>query len=164
MVRIIKKTDEMKRSLLLISFILGFLPLSWGYSCRSVQQKISPEEYKNKQQEFMVKEANLTKKEASEFFPLFFELQDKKASLNRKIRLLFKQGEDVSLSEKEYKILLDELQDIRMQQAEVEREYYNKFVEILSYEKIYRIQQAETKFHRHLLKGMHKHRRGRGRN
>ncbi|NMA75123.1 MAG: hypothetical protein GX963_13450 [Bacteroidales bacterium] len=154
----------MRRSLLLIGFILGFLPLSWGYSYYSMQQKLSPEEFKQQQQEFMTKEASLTKKEASEFFPLFFELQDKKASLNRKTRLLFKRGEDVALSEKEYKTLLDELQDIRMQQAEVEKEYYKKFAKILSYEKIYRIQQAETKFHRQLLRGMHKHRRGRGRN
>lgn len=154
----------MRRSLVLVSFILGILPLSWGYSYHFVQQRLSPEEFKQKQQEFMAKEANLTKKETADFFPLFFELQDKKAALNRKTRLLFKRGEDVALSEKEYKTLLDELQAIRLQQAELEKEYYDKFAEILSYEKIYRIQQAETNFHRQLLRGMHRHRKGRGRN
>lgn len=150
----------MKKTLLLITFILGCIPLLLGNNC-GLNQRMSPEEFREKQQSFMAKEAGLTKKEASAFFPVFFELQEKKASLNRKAHLVFKRGENVTLTEKDYKILLDELQDIRSKQMELESVYYKKFVKILSYEKLYKLQQAETTFHRQLLRGVH--RKGRGR-
>lgn len=162
MEKISNKRNEMKK-ILLIGIILSFLPLCGAYSYHGVQQRLSPEEFKQKQQDFITQEAQLSKKEAASFFPVYFLLQDEKAALNRKAHLLFKRGNEVSLSEKDYKTILDELQDIRIQQAQLEKDYYDKFSKILSYEKIYKIQQAETKFHRQLIRGVHRKGRG-GRN
>lgn len=159
MEKISNRRKEMKR-IVLIGLILSLLPLSGAYSYRGVQQRLSPEEFRQKQQDFITQEAQLNKKEATDFFPVYFLLQDEKAALNRKAHLLFKRGNGVSLSENDYKTILDELQDIRIQQAQLEKDYYNKFSRILSYEKIYKIQQAETKFHRQLIRGVH--RKGRG--
>lgn len=44
-------------------------------------ESISKEQFRKKQRDFIIREARLSPKEASYFFPLFFELQDKKKLL-----------------------------------------------------------------------------------
>lgn len=42
------------------------------------KNKLSKEEFRARQEAFITENAQLTPKEAKEFFPLYFELQDKK--------------------------------------------------------------------------------------
>ena len=46
--------------------------------------------------------------------------------------------------------------DSKIQSAQLDKEYYKKFKKILSAKQIYKVQHAEMRFHRELLKGMHK--------
>ena len=50
------------------------------------RRHFSPEEFQKHQREYITSKAGLTQEEADAFFPLFFELQNKKFELERNTR------------------------------------------------------------------------------
>ena len=142
----------MKRLVFLLLILIGGgMSLVKAYD--GYLQHLSPEEFRQKQQAFITEKAGLTESEAAKFFPLYFELQDKKRELNDKAWKLLHKGKDKKLSEAEYEEILLAMYDSRIDSAQLEKTYYKKFREVLSAEKIYQVQRAETRFHRELVKG-----------
>ena len=79
----------MKKLIVLLIMMCGFAPVLWAAD--GCQQHLSPTEFRAKQQAYITEKAGLTKEEAAKFFPLYFELQDKKKEQNDKtvwIRLI----------------------------------------------------------------------------
>lgn len=116
------------------------------------QQRLSPEEFRAKQKAFIIEKAGLNKEEAAKFFPVYFELQDKKKALNDKAWGLLRKGKDDKTTEAQYAEILKGVYDARSASDKLERDYYEKFKKILSNKKIYMVQKAEMRFHRELLK------------
>ena len=140
----------MKRLIILLFIICGFTPLLWAMDgCN--QQRLSPEEFRAKQKAFIIEKAGLNK-EAAKFFPVYFELQDKKKALNDKAWGLLRKGKDDKTTEAQYAEILKGVYDARSASDKLERDYYEKFKKILSNKKIYMVQKAEMRFHRELLK------------
>ena len=141
----------MKRLIILLFIICGFTPLLWAMDgCN--QQRLSPEEFRAKQKAFIIEKAGLNKEEAAKFFPVYFELQDKKKALNDKAWGLLRKGKDDKTTEAQYAEILKGVYDARSASDKLERDYYEKFEKILSNKKIYMVQKAEMRFHRELLK------------
>ena len=141
----------MKRLIILLFIICGFTPLLWAMDgCN--QQRLSPEEFRAKQKAFIIEKAGLNKEEAAKFFPVYFELQDKKKALNDKAWGLLRKGKDDKTTEAQYAEILKGVYDARSASDKLERDYYEKFTKILSNKKIYMVQKAEMRFHRELLK------------
>lgn len=141
----------MKRLIILLFIICGFTPLLWAMDgCN--QQRLSPEEFRAKQKAFIIEKAGLNKEEAAKFFPVYFELQDKKKALNDKAWGLLRKGKDDKTTEAQYAEILKGVYDARSVSDKLERDYYEKFKKILSNKKIYMVQKAEMRFHRELLK------------
>ena len=141
----------MKRLIILLFIICGFTPLLWAMDgCN--QQRLSPEEFRAKQKSFIIEKAGLNKEEAAKFFPVYFELQDKKKALNDKAWGLLRKGKDDKTTEAQYAEILKGVYDARSASDKLERDYYEKFKKILSNKKIYMVQKAEMRFHRELLK------------
>ena len=141
----------MKRLIILLFIICGFTPLLWAMDgCN--QQRLSPEEFRAKQKAFIIEKAGLNKEEAAKFFPVYFELQDKKKALNEKAWGLLRKGKDDKTTEAQYAEILKGVYDARSASDKLERDYYEKFKKILSNKKIYMVQKAEMRFHRELLK------------
>ena len=141
----------MKRLIILLFIICGFTPLLWAMDgCN--QQRLSPEEFRAKQKAFIIEKAGLNKEEAAKFFPVYFELQDKKKALNDKAWGLLRKGKDDKTTEAQYAEILKGVYDARSASDKLERDYYEKFKKILSNKKIYMVQKAEMSFHRELLK------------
>ena len=141
----------MKRLIILLFIICGFTPLLWAMDgCN--QQRLSPEEFRAKQKAFIIENAGLNKEEAAKFFPVYFELQDKKKALNDKAWGLLRKGKDDKTTEAQYAEILKGVYDARSASDKLERDYYEKFKKILSNKKIYMVQKAEMRFHRELLK------------
>ena len=141
----------MKRLIILVFIIFGFTPLLWAMDgCN--QQRLSPEEFRAKQKAFIIEKAGLNKEEAAKFFPVYFELQDKKKALNDKAWGLLRKGKDDKTTEAQYAEILKGVYDARSASDKLERDYYEKFKKILSNKKIYMVQKAEMRFHRELLK------------
>ena len=141
----------MKRLIILLFIICGFTPLLWAMDgCN--QQRLSPEEFRAKQKAFIIEKAGLNKEEAAKFFPVYFELQDKKKALNDKAWGLLRKGKDDKTTEAQYAEILKGVYDARSASDKLERDYYEKFKKILSNKEIYMVQKAEMRFHRELLK------------
>lgn len=149
----------MKKWIILIFIACSFAPLLWAAD--DTNQRMSPEEFRTKQQAFITEKAELTKQEAAKFFPIYFELQDKKKELNDKAWRLMRDGKKENTTEAQYDDILEGVYDTRIASAKLEQSYFERFKKILSCKKIFLIQKAEMRFHRELLKGMnHKGEKG----
>lgn len=136
---------------LIIILLLALCGVSSSFAYHP-QERISPEEFRAKQQTFIAEKANLTKDEAAKFFPLYYELQDKKKERNDKAWKLLKQGKDPKTTEDQYDEIIETVFDLRIETDQMEKTYFKKFRKVLSAQKIYKVQHAEVRFHRELLK------------
>ena len=106
------------------------------------------------------KKAGLTQEEAAKFFPLYFELQDKKFSYNKDMWDKIRKAKDGNnVTDAEYSRITEDVIKTRLTIDELELEYLGKYKKVLSPKKIYNIQRAEMKFSRELLKGAGKHKK-----
>ena len=117
------------------------------------KNNLSKEEFRNRQQEFITERAGLTTEEAKKFFPLYFELQDKKSKYNREAWAKMRQGRNPETTEAEYAEIVEDIIRARITNDNLDLEYVKKYKKFLSAKKIYDIQKAEMRFHRELLKG-----------
>ena len=86
----------------------------------------SKEEFRAKQEAYLTQKAELTAEEAGKFFPIYFDEE-----------------------------IVDEIAHARLESDKLDIEYLNRFKKILSPKKLFKLQRAEIKFHRDLLKIMH---------
>lgn len=102
---------------------------------------------------FITAEMGLTPEEAALFIPLCNELQDKMFEAGRECRKLSKKlKHNEHATDADYLKVIDECVSVNMKQAQLEKEYYEKFKEILSPKKLYRYKHAEGKFAREFMK------------
>lgn len=134
-------------------YIIALLLLVCTNALQAQQKKcLSMEEFRTKQEAFLTEQAILTPDEAKQFFPLYFELQDKKQKYNKEAWQMMRKGKSGDLSEEEYMTILEDVNQTKIKINELELEYIHKYKAFLSAKKIYLIQRAEMRFHRELLK------------
>ncbi len=111
-------------------------------------RRMNMAEYEKRKMEYIQKEAGLSQEEAKRYFPLYNELSKKKFELHRQHRSKVEEmkKKNKNMSNNEYRQLLENDVDIKLKEAEMEKEYSGKLEKILSPEKLYRAQQAERKF------------------
>lgn len=144
----------MKKWIILLLIVFSFAPLLRASG--GVNQHLSPDAFRAKQKAFVMEKAELTKEEAAKFFPLYFELQDKKKELSDKVWKLMRQGKEENTTEAQYDKILSEVYDTRIASDKLEKAYYDRFKKVLPCKKLFMIQRAEMRFHRELIKGMHR--------
>ena len=120
-----------------------------SFSQENTVQK-SLEEIQSKRIAFITERVNFTPEEAQAFWPLYNELRLKKAELNKKIRNKIEPNQNSNSTD--YKKLNEEKIDAELKKALLEKEYYLKYKQILSEEKIYKLYKAEREFRKILLK------------
>lgn len=145
----------MKRVIVALCLMIGGC-LSLLRASDGCNQHLTPEEFRAKQQAYITEKAGLTKEEAAKFFPVYFELQDRKKQLNDEAFALLRQGKEEGTTDARYEEILDGVYDARIAADRLDKTYLAKFKKILSCKKIYLVQRAEMRFHRELLKGMNK--------
>ena len=114
--------------------------------------RMSREEFRQCQEKYIKEQTGLTQQEAQQFFPLYFELQDKKDAINRQAWAQMRKGKEENLSEAEYNKIIEEIIKARISCDQLDLEYLHKYQKFLSSKQIFNIQRAEMKFHRELLK------------
>ena len=142
------------RKLILLLMICAAAPLLRANA--GCKQHLSPDEFRAKQKAFITEVAGLTNEEVAKFFPLYFELQDRKKQLNDEAWKLLRQGKGEKMTESQYEEIMEGVYDARIASDRLEKTYFEKFKKILSCKKIFLVQKAEMRFRRELLKGMHK--------
>ncbi len=142
----------MKKVIALVILLCGFMPVLWATDGH--EQHLSREEFRSKQKAYIVKQAGLSQEEATKFFPVYFELQDKKKKLNDESWDLMRKGKDEKTTETQYEEIIKKVCDNRIAADQLDKSYIDKFKKILSHKKIYLVQRAEMRFHREMLKEM----------
>ena len=86
--------------------------------------------------------------EAAKYFPLYNDLSKKKFELHKQHRdkVEMMKQRNKNMTDEEYRQLLENDVDLKLKEAELEKQYAEKLEKILSPEKLYRAQQAERKF------------------
>ncbi|MDE6180420.1 MAG: hypothetical protein K2G02_04735 [Phocaeicola sp.] len=119
------------------------------------KEGFSKEEFRSRQEAYLTQKAEITKEEAARFFPIYFELQDRKKAINDKAWEQARKGKDPQATNADYEQIIEGIVKARIEAGKLDLEYLLRFKKILSPQKIYKLQRAEMKFHRDLLKIMH---------
>lgn len=114
--------------------------------------QFSPTEYWQQQKAFFTEKAGLTEQEANAFFPIYNELQQKKREINRDIRRIMRQEGNTEITEEQSQKAIEAKADANIKIAELEKEYLEKFKEVLPASKILKVQNAEEQFNSQILK------------
>ena len=121
---------------------------------RPERPSMTLEEFQTKQKEFIAQQAGLTEEESDAFFPLYCELQGKKHEANRSAWKEARRVPPHERTEEECDKMIDALADVKIKCATLEKEYLAKFKKILPAKKLMRVQMAEERYQRELLRGM----------
>ena len=143
------------------SLLLLITTMTAGAQEKNRKPHFSPEEFQAKQRTYITEKAELSPEEADAFFPLFFELQKKKFDLERNARKDFWKQRGEQMTEDECRRFVYNIADVKIEIAKLEREYTDKYLEVLPACKVRRVQHAEASFQRHLMKEMIEHRNSR---
>lgn len=132
-----------------IIFLLSAITLSiFSFSLRAQDRKMNVEDFEKRKQAYVKEKAALTDEEAQRYFPLNSELNQKKFELNRQHRQKLEKARknNQKISDEEYRQIIENDVDLKVKEAELEKEYSDKFDKVLSPEKLFKAQQAEKKF------------------
>ena len=144
----------MRRYLLLIISVICLAASAQEQTSKPRTPRMTPEEFRAKQKEFIIHHAELTNEESAVFFPLYFELQSKKHEINGRAWKKVRSVRPHERTEEECNEMIDALADVKIECAMLEKEYLAKFKKILPAKKLMRVQMAENRFQREILKGI----------
>lgn len=145
----------MRKLIALVVLLCGFMPVLWAAD--GCDQHLSREEFRKQTKKLSLSNrAGLNKEEAAKFFPVYFELQDKKKKLNDESWDLMRKGKDDKTTEAQYAEINEKVANNRIAADQLDKTYLGKFKKILSSKKIFLVQRAEMRFHREMIKGMNR--------
>lgn len=137
----------MKRNIIMLLFAFMLSINFISLTAQNQNRRMNIEEFEKRKVEYIRKEAGLTEAEANKFFPMNNELTKKKFELRKNHRDRVQRIKDNSdISDAEYRKLLEDDVEVRLQEAALDKEYAKKFENVLTPEKLYRAQQAERDF------------------
>lgn len=123
-----------------------------------IQPKFDPARFEADLEQFITTEAGLTPQEARSFFPLYHEMRKKEKAFFG----IDKHGCRIDTANDkvcEEFILQHDDNDIEMKK--IQKIYHLKFMKLLPASKVFKVIQAEDKFHRQMFKRAAKHDRKR---
>jgi len=146
---------------LIFAFLLCFLGTNMFIFAQDQHQnrekrRAEFEKFKEKRVEFITQKMELNTEEAKLFWPLCNELQEKKFELNRQFKKALRElnkakKEGKTPTEEDYKKIVNLSIETKVKEAQLEKEYTNKFLAVISAEKIFLYQEAEQQFARKML-------------
>lgn len=144
----------MKKATLLLLFLITSA-LSFAQNKGDVTMSggaigFNKQEFRQRMQGFITKEASLTEEEAKAFFPIYNEYKDKQRQIHMSINKL-KKNTPNSNDEKAYEKCLMEIARLNAEVAGLDSVYYKKICKAISAEKFYKILNIEDRMHRRML-------------
>lgn len=113
-------------------------------------KRFSPMRFEAKLEQYITTQAGLTPAEASRFFPVYREMRKKQMVYfmdNRRFRFIDKSDDDKCAEA----IRTRDNSDLEVKK--IQQHYHNKFLKILPAGKVFKILDAEDRFHRDLFMG-----------
>jgi hypothetical protein len=143
------------KTLIIVSLILSFFITS-SYS----QYDLNPgkrEEIKKQELLFIAQELQLTEKEKIDFLPVYMEYDKKREDMHMQKRTMMHNFmlNNLNMSNEELTGIVDKLIDFDNKDAQLTKEYYEKFKKVLPPLKIILLYHAEMEFKKMVLKQAH---------
>ena len=141
----------MKKRLITTIFFLSALIYS---SSAEEKKQERLDELLQERTEYISSKIDLTPEEREKFIPLYKEFQQKRMSMYEKDNLYHfkKKKEKKSYTEEDYREINEFYTNEKLNNATLDKIYYEKFREILPESKIFNMFQAEKTYRRDLLK------------
>ena len=146
-----------RRFLLTLAFV-ATASLSIAQENTTKRRHFSPEEFQKRQKEFIMEKAGMTSEQSDVFFPLFFELQQKKFEIEHNARKEIKMKRKEKPTEEQCRKFVNKMAEVRVEVAKLEQIYTGKYLEVIPACKLLEIQHAADQFQRHLMKEMTRNR------
>jgi hypothetical protein len=144
----------MKKATLLLLFLitsaLSFAQNKGDVTLSGGATGFNKQEFRQRMQGFITKEASLTEEEAKAFFPIYNEYKDKQRQIHMSINKL-KKNTPNSNDEKAYEKCLMEIARLNAEVAGLDSVYYKKICKAISAQKFYKILNIEDRMHRRML-------------
>lgn len=147
-----------KGKIFFLTFVIAMLLFPIGAAAQeqdnTARRSFDKESFLKKRNAFITAELALTQEEAANFIPLMGELQQKKVEVGRKCRKLTREMRNKqNPTDAEYLEVIDECLAAGVKEAELDKEYYEKFKKILPPKKLYKYREADHKFMHDFMKG-----------
>ncbi len=113
-------------------------------------------EYKHN---YFKQKLDLSREQANSFFDLYDKMDDAITALNDEARTLetrIYDAPDGTITDIEYEVATRTLIEVKEKEAAIEKEYYDKFNEILNKKQLFELRKVERDFTMQLLKYHHK--------
>ena len=110
------------------------------------------EQFRQEKNAFYVKTMELTEEQASQFIPLFEEMEKKKFEANREVRHEARaiiNGNNIT--DEQYKAAADRAASLHAREAEIEKEYYARFCNILTPRQQFLYHRCEAEFQKQMI-------------
>lgn len=151
----------MNRNIFTLIIALIILPLASAFA-RENADSVSNDgnrrkwlnDVKDYKYQMLEREAQMTPEQAEMFFPLYQEMENKVFMVNLEARQREMQVSDNfdDATDEDFKQAAQALSDVKVLEAEIEKEYYPQFAKILSNKQLFLLKRAETHFASDLLR------------
>ena len=112
------------------------------------QQRFDPQKFQQMVEESLTKAAGLSSEEAKAFFPLYNEMRQKQREMGIQIHELKK---NATGDAKAYTATILKIKQLQVNMAELEQNYYKRFMKVIPPEKVFQVMKAEDDFHRRMV-------------
>ena len=144
----------MKKTVVACLMLLGGITMTVAQTDNRAEMRAAKMQEMQAQKIAFIKEkVSFTDKESAEFFPLYQEFEQQRMELNRKSRPQGKgfKAKNTEMSEQEKEAVMDNFIQNRVETANLEKAYYEKFKKILPASKLFEVYQADREFKQELL-------------
>ncbi len=137
-----------------IWLLAGLLLTLLSFSSTDAQAQRRNEEEMKKIQDAKVaiitNRLSLTPEQSKDFWPIYNEFSQKKREMNRSMRQIIK-SKGATTSDDQAMNSLKEVQDLKQKQVELEKEYQDRFLTVISAKQLTELYSAERDFNEMLL-------------
>lgn len=136
----------MRKVLILVTIFVFVAVMSMQAQVVGMTRK----QFREYKEDYLRKEMKLSDDVAAKFFPLYEKFQDKKQKIYSENQALMDKANIAS--EAEYRTIIERLQELERASNDLEADFIQQLKTFLTYEQIFRLNKAESKFQKQLLK------------
>jgi Spy/CpxP family protein refolding chaperone len=95
---------------------------------------------------------NLTPEQATAFWPVYNEYEDKKTEVKKGLRVHLSESRSLASTDDKIKVELNEMMSLRQKEIDLDKEYMQKFLKVLQPRQVSELYKTEQQFKQMLLR------------
>ena len=141
------------------SLLLGLVVQVTAFAQKRSEEEIN--QIKSAKVAMITNRLNLTPEQSASFWPVYNEFSEKKRDLNRQHRSIVNAKKEAGAKDQDALNNLTEIQEIKQKQLDLEKEYQDRFLKVISASQVTELHKAEAQFNEMLLQRLRQN-RGKG--